>query len=316
MEHLKHKETKMRILITGGLGYLGCELVSLLQASPNITEISVYDKGVFGINHFASLMSTKTKLIVADILDRSYLEDAVKSVDIVIHLASLVGAPLVDRKPHEAHEVNIRGAELLSSLIANDQRIIFASTGSCYGRLEGLCDENSAISPLSSYGRHKAIGEEIFQKNNAVNLRFATVYGLSYRTRNDLYINNMMKKAVYDQSVVLYQGNAKRTFIHVRDAARAVELIALKSTLEHKTYNVGDKSLSLSKRDVCELIASETAFTIVADEFAKDPDQRDYVVDYTRIYDEGFVPTIKLKEQLGILKNYYLSILHAGYENG
>lgn len=306
----------MKILITGGLGYLGCELVSLFNQNSSVTKIIVYDKGIFGLAHFASLLSTKVELVIGDILDKSNLEQVVRDVDIVIHLASLVGAPLVDRKPHEAHEVNIKGAEVLSSLLNNEQRLMFASTGSCYGRVEGICDETSSISPLSSYGRHKAIGEEIFAKNNSINLRFATVYGLSHRTRNDLYINNMMQKAVFDKSVVLYQGDAKRTFIHVRDAARAIEMLSLKKDLKHSTYNVGDASLSFSKREICDMISNITEFNIVSDEFAKDPDQRDYVVDYSRIYAEGFEPITNLKDQLKILENYYYSKFNAGYENG
>ena len=306
----------MKILITGGLGYLGSELVSLLNQNSLISEICVYDKGIFGLAHFASLMSPKTKLVIGDILDRPNLESVVKNADTVIHLASLVGAPLVDRKPHESFEVNIRGSELLSSLLRSDQRLLFASTGSCYGRVEGVCDEGSSISPLSSYGRHKASGEKIFANNNTINLRFATVYGLSFRTRNDLYINNMMKKAVYDKSVVLYQGDAKRTFIHVRDAARAIELLISKSKLKHKTYNIGDNSLGLSKREICDMISSKTEFNIVSDEFAEDPDQRDYVVDYGRLYGEGFKPVMDLNRQLDVLKNYYVSTFSAGYENG
>lgn len=306
----------MKILITGGLGYLGCELVSLLNQNPAISEICVFDKGIFGMAHFASLMSIKTKLVIGDILDRSSLKGVVENADTVIHLASLVGAPLVDRKPHEAHEVNIKGSELLSSLLRDNQRLIFASTGSCYGRVEGVCDESSSISPLSSYGRHKALGEKIFENNNVINLRFATVYGLSFRTRNDLYINNMMKKAIYDKSVVLYQGDAKRTFIHVHDAARAIELLTIQSKLAHTTYNVGDRSLGLSKRDICDMISSKTEFNILSDEFAEDPDQRDYVVDYSRLYSEGFQPMMNLNRQLDILKNYYASTFNAGYENG
>ena len=306
----------MKVLITGGLGYLGGELVSLLNQNSLISKIYVYDKGVFGLAHFAGLMSPKTELVIGDILDRANLEAVVKNVDTVIHLASLVGAPLVDRKPHESYEVNIKGSELLSSLLRGDQRLLFASTGSCYGRVEGICDENSSISPLSSYGRHKAEGEEIFTNNNTINLRFATVYGLSFRTRNDLYINNMMKKAVYDKSVVLYQGDAKRTFIHVHDAARAIELLISKSNITHKTYNVGDDSLGLSKRNICDMISSKTDFNIVSDEFAKDPDQRDYVVDYGRLYGEGFKPVMDLNRQLDVLKNYYFSMFSAGYENG
>ena len=74
--------------------------------------------------------------------------------------------------------------------------------------------------------------------------------------------------------------------------------------------------MSLSKRDIVDMISSKTEFNIVSDEFAEDPDQRDYVVDYGRLYGEGFKSIMDLNTQLDVLKNYYVSTFSAGYENG
>lgn len=306
----------MKVVVTGGLGYLGAEVCSLLCCDPRVSDVIVFDKAVFGVTHVTSLIKQNLKLVIGDIRDRKLLADTIQGADVVIHLASLVGAPLVDRKPVEALDTNLEGAKVLSSLMSSRQRLIFASTGSCYGRVDSVCTEETKISPLSSYGRHKAEGERIFSNNNAINLRFATVYGLSFRTRNDLFVNNMVRKALLDQSVVLFEGNARRTFIHVHDAARALVWISLSDRLEHLTYNVGDEKLAFTKREICELIGKFTNFAIVESEFNEDPDQRDYEVSYRRLSDTGFNSIRLINDEILSLFKYYQALQASSYENG
>lgn len=306
----------MKILITGGLGYLGCELTKLLLELDEVTELTIIDKAVYGIAPLSSLISSKLKLLVRDLRDVDSVSAVINEADVIIHLASLVGAPLVDRKPKEAWDSNILATKVIADHAKPDARIFFASTGSCYGKIEGVCNEESPISPLSSYGVHKAEGEKILAGLNTINMRFATVYGLSFRTRNDLFINNMIKKALNDRSLVLYEGHAMRTFIHVSDAARAVRFLVMENNLQHRTYNIGDEGLALSKREICAKVGELTPFTVIEDQFNADIDQRDYQVSYDRLYNEGFRPTANFEHELTNLFTYYQGLNDAKYENG
>jgi len=307
----------MIVTITGGLGYLGGELVSLLAADASVKRINIIDKGLYGVTHLSSVLSGKINLYIKDIRDVSAIAPVITSSDVVVHLASLVGAPLVDRKPVEAYETNIVGTKCITDLISSSQRFIFASTGSSYGKVDGICTEDrTKISPLSSYGKHKAEGEIIVREKNAISLRFATVYGLSFRTRDDLYIHSMIQKALIDRSVVLYQGDASRTFMHVSDAAKAVRHFIKMSDVPHDVFNVGDPALSYTKREICNLIADYTPFTIVEDSYAADVDQRDYAVSYDRIMETGFNCEKVLNSQVEVIMDYYKARFDSGYLNG
>ena len=307
----------MIVTITGGLGYLGGELVSLLAKDDSVKRINIIDKGVYGVTHFSSLFSEKVNLYIEDIRDTAAIKSIISSSDVVVHLASLVGAPLVDRKPIEAYETNIAGTRCITDLVSTSQRFIFASTGSSYGKVEGICTEDKTkISPLSSYGKHKAEGEDITREKNAIALRFATVYGLSFRTRDDLYIHSMIQKAIIDRSVVLYQGHASRTFMHVSDAARAVRHVIKMSDVPHNVFNVGDPALAYTKREICDLVSEYTPFEIVENSFGVDIDQRDYAVSYDRIMKTGFSCEKVLDSQIEMIMNYYKSRFNSGYLNG
>ena len=97
----------MIITITGGMGYLGGELIMLLVKDSSIKKINIIDKGLYGISHLSSLLDIKVNLLIKDIRDKSAIASAITESDVIVHLASLVGAPLVDRKPIEAYETNI-----------------------------------------------------------------------------------------------------------------------------------------------------------------------------------------------------------------
>ena len=306
----------MKYLITGGLGYLGIELAYHLSKDSE-NSIIIYDKAVYGVEYASYVLNRKNiSLVVGDIRDEERLTPLIKKADTIIHLASLVGAPLVKKRPIESHETNILGTELVTKLVGENQKLLFASTGSTYGKVEDICTEETPISPLSAYGAHKARGEEIVSAKNALSMRFATVYGLSFRTRDDLYINNMVKKALVDRSVVLYEQYARRTFIHIHDIVRAVEFFSLDNNFQSGPLNIGDPNLALTKLDVCEKIASLTEFHIISNEYAEDMDQRDYEVSYDKMLSKDFKCIMEFDLAMNGLLNYYESLFQASYENG
>ena len=185
----------------------------------------------------------------------------------------------------------------------------FSSTGSCYGIVRNrLCTEKSSLNPISLYGQSKVAGEKILTEIPCVILRFATVFGVSPRMRTDLLINQLVLRAIRDKSITVYEAEAKRTFIHVRDAARSI-IFSLQnfSLLSGKVFNIGDESLNLTKRYVCDQIKKKINPLNIsyASSGYVDPDCRDYAVSYDRIHSVGFHTTVTLSQGLDELINAF-----------
>ena len=306
----------MKYLITGGLGYLGSEICLELMKD-NSNSITIFDKGIYGVSQFGVILNNNNvNVVIGDIRDKRAISDHIKSADVIIHLAALVGAPLVKRKALEAKETNLDGLKIVTDIVSKNQRFVFASTGSTYGKLSQVCNEKIKISPLSLYGKHKAEGERIVSEKNATCLRYATVYGLSLKTRRDLYINNMIQKALIDKSVVLFEGSAKRSFAHISDIARATIYFSHEENYTPGPINIGDSRLSFSKKEICNKISELTEFTVVENEFSKDQDQRDYRVSYEKMENLGFKCEVDFQTSLKQILNYYQILYDAGYENG
>ncbi len=306
---------KKNILITGGLGYLGSNLISELLKNNDDIKITVLDKGIYGVSHMAPLIDSRLDIHIGDIRDESLVKSLVPKNDYIVHLAALVGAPLVNRKPIEASDTNIEGTSVITKYISKNQLYLFASTGSTYGKVMGVCNEDTPISPLSSYGAHKALGEKIVSEKDAICMRFATVYGLSFRTRDDLYINSMVQKAIIDKSAVIYESSAMRTFIHVLDAARAI-IHLMNIEHNHQIYNIGDPTLSYSKLQICKIIKENIDFNFFENNYFSDPDQRDYEVSYERLGSTNFKCYKKLENEITRLIHFYQTRFYSGYVNG
>ena len=181
----------MKILITGGAGYVGSVLVpQLLEKNYKVCVVDnlMYDNGHTLIHHFKN---PKFKFIKGDARDKSLIEPLIHNFEFVIHLAAIVGFPACRKNPDLATSVNVDSSRLISSLLSKDQGTIYASTGSNYGIIENqICTEDTPLNPISLYGRTKTEAENIFlNENEAVAYRFATAFGLSHRMRFDLTVN-------------------------------------------------------------------------------------------------------------------------------
>lgn len=208
-----------------------------------------------------------------------------------------------------AQDINVNATKQLVEGLSKNQILIYASTTSFYGKSGSVCTEETPIDAVSHYGRTKYEAEVIVsQKENSLSFRFATVFGFSPKMRMDLMVNDFTFKAVKEQMVVLFESYAKRTFIHVDDAA-ACYLFGLENfdTLKNGVYNAGADHLNYSKMDVALAIKKFVDFEII-DPGIKDKDLRHFIISFEKLNKKGFIPqkTIEqgIEEMLRIFKFY------------
>ncbi len=286
----------MRILVTGGAGYVGSAMVPMLLEHGH--KVRVFDSLKFGGQGLLPCTSSRDfELVKGDVCDENAFGKALDGMDAVIHLAAIVGYPACKKEPQVAHSTNVEGTANLLKLRRRDQKILFASTGSIYGSIpDYVCNEDSPRSPITLYGETKAKAEEaILSAGNSVAYRFATAFGVSNRMRLDLMPNDFTYQAVKNRNLIVYEGGFKRTFVHVRDMARSF-MFALDNwdNVKDDVYNVGHESMNFTKEDVARKIMKFVDFYLHFAEVGKDDDQRNYEVSYEKIRRKGFETTIDL----------------------
>lgn len=289
----------MKVLVTGGAGFVGSVLVRQLLAAGH--HVHVVDCLMFGGQTLLPLfIEPRFSFARIDICDRDALAKEMEGVEVVIHLAALVGYPLCKKLPDRATQVNVGGTENVIATMPKDAFLVYASTGSNYGEVNGICTEDSPLNPLSLYGQTKTKAEELcLDRPNSIALRFATAFGLGPRARLDLMINDFVWQAIHQRYLVVYEKHFRRTFIHVTDIARAiVHVLDCADQLEHQVFNVGHDSLNFTKQDIVELIKKRADFLVYFAEFGKDEDQRNYEVDYSRIKATGFETSVDINKGL------------------
>lgn len=287
----------MKILITGGAGYIGSILTPQLLNEGH--EVTIYDNfswGVRPILHFAN--HKKLKIVNGDIRHLDNIKNEIKKNDCVIHLAAIVGFPACAVEPIRAKSTNVEGTLNVVNSLSKNQKLIFASTGSTYGSVKNIATEQTPIAPLTLYGSTKAEAEKISMDfGNTISLRFATVFGLSPRLRIDLMINDFTYLAIHKKEIVLFEGNNRRTFVHSRDAAKGIKFsIDNFESLKNSVYNLGNNDLNYTKKDIALYLKSKINFYLHEAEIANDPDKRDYEVSYDKIYSKGFSCDVSLDE--------------------
>lgn len=295
---------KEKILITGGAGYIGSILSPILLSEGY--EVKVLDNFRYSQTSLLDCCYHENFSIMrGDCRDKDTLNTAIKDVDVIIHLAALVGAPVCKADPVAAQTTNYDAVKLLLSLRSKDQKILFPCTNSGYGIGEKgkFCTEETPLKPITLYGRTKVDAEKaILDAGNSISFRLATVFGVSPRMRTDLLVNDFVLRAIRDRFIVIFEGHFKRNYLHIRDVARVfVHGIKNFEQMKGSPYNVGLSDANLSKLELCEAIKKHMpSFTFMESPIGEDPDKRDYIVSNEKIEKTGFKPKYSL--DFGILE--------------
>jgi nucleoside-diphosphate-sugar epimerase len=294
-----------KILVTGGAGYIGSVLVPELLNKGY--EVTVYDNLSFGGNSlFPCFINPNFKFVKGDVRDIDLLKKHMVGMDVIIHLAAIVGYPACEKDPQLAIDVNLKATIEIAKNVDKNQYVLFGSTGSNYGAVkEGICTEETPLNPLSVYGETKTGAEKFLIENcNATAFRFATAFGLSPRLRLDLLINDFVYKAINQKYIVVYESHFMRTFIHVRDIASSfIFAIENQEKMGGQVYNVGGNELNFSKKEICNKIQDKAPYYLHLADIGSDADKRDYVVSYDKINKLGFETKISIDEGIVELVN-------------
>ena len=309
----------MKILITGGAGYIGSGLVPMLLQKGH--EVTVIDNFMFGQTSLLDCCwDPRLEVIRADVRDLDLVREHTTKADVIIPLACLTGAPLCSQQPDTAKVVNSDIIKEMFKVKSNNQVMIFPNTNSGYGvGEEGIhCDENSPLRPVSHYGKLKVELEQfLLDSGECATFRFATIFGVSPRPRLDLLVNDFTYRAVNDRSVVLFEPHFKRNYLHVRDAAHAfIHVMENYDTMKGNAYNVGLSDANLSKEELCQEIQKiVTNFRYLISDIGEDPDKRNYIVSNDRIEKTGFKPSVSLQDGIKELVKGYQIIRRTQFAN-
>jgi nucleoside-diphosphate-sugar epimerase len=286
------------VLVIGGAGYVGSALVKrLLDCN---FRVSVLDAMHFGDAPLAGVKGhPNLMLICEDFRNIEALTRAMGEAESVVHLGGLVGDPACAVDPQLTVDVNVTATKFVGEIAKarGVRHLVFASSCSVYGACEHVVDEDSRLNPQSLYARSKVASEVLLCALNSsdfavTRLRFATIYGISGRTRFDLVVNLLCAKAVREGLITVFGADQWRPFVHVDDVARAIA-ITLQAPVERvagEVFNVGSDAQNLTLGAAAELVKAQVPTAqIISDDTTVD--RRNYRVRFAKIRSRlGFEP--------------------------
>ena len=301
----------MKILITGGAGYLGSVFTRNLLKNH---EVIVYDNLMYNQTSLVDLSNNPNFTFhYGDVREWSKLKYLVEQVDIVIPLAALVGFPLCEKDKDLATSINTTQIQNIVDVLSDDQMILYPNTNSGYGtRGDGMVDETNELTPISHYGQTKCEAENyIINESNGISFRLATVFGVSSRMRTDLLVNDFVYKLLTDRYITLFEHKFVRNFIHIQDVSRAFEyMIDNYYTFNNEIFNLGLSDENITKKQLVEKIQSHIPDTSVNySDYYVDPDKRDYIVSNEKIEEAGWKPIFTLDDGIKELIQSYKMIV-------
>src|SRR6056300_47263 len=302
----------MKILITGGAGYLGSVLTRNLLKKH---EVIVYDNLMYNQTSLVDLCHHENFTYhYGDVREWSKLKYIVEQCDVIIPLACLVGFPLCEKDKDLATSINYTQIENIVDIISDDQMILYPNTNSGYGTRtdKGIVDETDELTPISHYGKVKCQAENyIMNESNGISLRLATVFGVSSRMRTDLLVNDFVYKLLTDKYITLFEHEFVRNFIHIQDVSSAFEfMIENYDKHQGQIFNVGLSDTNINKKELVERIQKQISNTsITYSDYFEDPDKRNYIVSNEKIEATGWKPKYTLDDGISELIQAYKMIV-------
>ena len=293
----------MKVLVTGGAGYIGSVLVRQLLSKGY--QVRALDSLKFGGDALYDVMlNPNFEFMKGDVRNADDVDKAIEGVDAIAHLAAIVGDPACKKFSFEANETNWDGAVLLfnKAEAAGVKRFVFSSTCSNYGKMadpDSFVVETSELNPVSLYAELKVKFEKYLMEDKkdspmcSTALRFSTVYGFSPRIRFDLTVNEFTRNAAVHGEQEIWGQQFWRPYCHVDDLARAVILVleSPEEKVRANVFNVGSTEENYNKgmiiREVCKVVPNVNVIYVDSSE-----DPRDYRVNFDKIKNElGFTIT-------------------------
>jgi nucleoside-diphosphate-sugar epimerase len=301
----------MKILVTGGAGYIGSVLVGhLLEQGADVTAVdNLMYRQTSLLHYFAN---PRFSFVRGDVRDERLIKQLLPGKDFILLLAAIVGAPACERDRDTSTAINLHAIEMINRMRSRQQAIIFPTTNSGYGTTNGKtpCTEKTRLAPISLYGKNKAEAEKILlDTGNVITLRLATVFGLSPRMRLDLLVNDFTYRAVTDGYLVIFEKHFKRNFLHILDVAGCFSYcIEHFQKMKDEPYNIGMNEANLSKEELALKIKQYLPGTYLHfAEIGSDPDKRNYIVSNNKINIKGFHAVHSLDEGIQqLIKGYQM----------
>ena len=298
-----------KVLITGGAGYLGSVLTEVLLGKDY--QVTILDNLIYKQTSVAPFSyHPNFNFVFGDVTSELLLKSLVETHDIIIPLAAIVGMPACKAQPELTVKVNYEQVKNITKWVTKNQKIILPNTNSQYGSSIEIITEDSPFKPLSLYAETKCNAEKaLLDSGNGIVLRLATVFGMSYRMRMDLLVQDFVYKAITDGYLVLFESHFIRNYIHIRDIAGAfLFMIENYEKCNNNAFNVGLTSANCTKLELAQTIQKFVPdLVIVENNFKQDLDQRNYMVSNSKLENAGWVPIFTLEDGIKeLIKGYQL----------
>jgi nucleoside-diphosphate-sugar epimerase len=338
------------VLITGGAGYIGSLLTGvLLQRGYHVTvadDLLFGGESLLGYWHHPNFHFIKGDVCDSDIFSRLNSfhnpQSASPNVSAVVHLAAIVGFPACQAVGKQvAWRYNVESVQRAFEWAeqVGAERFVFSSTYSNYGLgKDGRpVTEESPLYPQSLYAETKIAAEEWLLGQSggrattshelsamsrgasrcaSLIFRFATLFGVSPRTRFDLIVNQFVLEALTKRELIIYQRGYSRSFVHVRDVVEGI-VLGLSAPLEKirgQVFNLGSDSGNYTKDEIVRLVMKHVdGLKVTHKDLSFGGDMRDITVSFAKIHGElGFAPALSVEDgvvevrdalQLGLIKD-------------